>query len=376
MSYQGVFNNRSVFVTGHTGFKGPWLCLWLQRLGARVTGYSLAAPTEPNNYQVSDIASTLDQNHVGDIRDADQITQAIQEAQPDLVLHLAAETVVRRGYEIPRETYDINVIGTASVLDAVRTLKKPCSVVAVTSDKCYENTGQLWGYRECDPMGEHDPYGSSKGAAELLIRAYRDSFFPPHRLADHGIKLASVRAGNVIGGGDWTRDALIPDIVRSMAEGQPVSIRRPEACRPWQHVLQALDGYLSLSAKLLESDNPVFCSGWNIGPLPGAELPVKEIVERFLTEWGEGQWIDASNPDDPPESGDLRLSIEKAIRLLGWRPRWTLAETLRRTADWYRRYYREEVDMREVCLQQIADYEAAPEVGGPDDPSHAFMENR
>ena len=360
MPVQNAFRNRSVFITGHTGFKGSWLCHWLVRLGARVTGYALAPPTEPSNFEVSRVGSILAHHHIADIRDARRLSAAMREAEPDLVLHLAAETVVRRGYEIPRETFEVNVIGTASVLDSVRELGRPCVVVAVTSDKCYENQEHVWGYRENDPLGEHDPYGASKGAAEILIRAYRHSFFPPERLDEHGVKLASVRAGNVIGGGDWTQDALIPDMVRALAADEPVAIRFPNASRPWQHVLQALDGYLTLAAKLLTSDDPQFCSGWNIGPLPGAELSVREIVELFLHQWGSGRWRDTSDPNAVREANTLRLNIDKAIWRLGWLPRWNLAETLRRTAEWYQRYYQDSCDMQRVCLEQIAAYEAAP----------------
>lgn len=361
MAFQDVFRNRSVFVTGHTGFKGSWLCLWLARMGARVTGYALAPPTDPNNFEVSRVSTVLEGHHFGDIRDSQRMTAAMRKADPDLVLHLAAETVVRRGYEIPRETFDVNVIGTASVLDSVRALDRPCAVIAVTSDKCYENRDLVWGYREEDPMGEHDPYGASKGAAEILIRAYRCSFFPPEKLASHGVKLASVRAGNVIGGGDWTRDALFTDMVRSLAANEPIAVRNPNASRPWQHVLQALDGYLSVAAKLLTSDDPQFCSGWNIGPLPGAELSVRGIVELFIDVWGNGSWRDASDVNAPREANTLRLNIDKAIWQLGWQPRWSLMEALHRTADWYRQYYQDDSDMQQVCLDQIASYESAPQ---------------
>ena len=358
-SWNGVFAGRSVFVTGHTGFKGSWLCLWLNRLGAQVTGYSLEPPTEPNHFTISQVRDVLANHHVADIRDEDRLAAAMQQAGPDVVLHLAAQTVVRRGYEMPRETFDVNVMGTVSVLEAVRRLNKPCAVIGVTSDKCYYNVEQVWGYRETDPLGERDPYGGSKGAAELVIRSYRHSFFPPDRLGEHGVKLASVRAGNVIGGGDFTPYALIVDIVRALAENRPVQIRNPGAFRPWQHVLQALSGYLTLTAKLLATDDPEFCSAWNIGPLPGDELPVRQLVELFLQHWGGGSWEDVSQAAQHREAHTLRVAIDKALWRLQWKPRWTVHEALRQTVCWYRRYLEAPDTIRQLTLEQIQDYESA-----------------
>lgn len=346
-----------MFVTGHTGFKGAWLCLWLKQLGARVTGYALEPPTSPSLFELAGVEELLDGHHIGDIRDEARLTKAMRQANPDLVLHMAAQTVVREGYRSPRETFDVNVMGTACVLEAVRRLDNPVSVVCVTTDKCYENHGRTEGYRETDAMGEREPYGASKGAAELLIRSYTHSFFPPERLDQHGIKLASARAGNVIGGGDWTKDALIVDIFKSLMDGEPVQIRNPYATRPWQHVLQCLSGYLTLSAALLESDDPKYCSGWNIGPTPGSELPVQDVVEEFLCEWGSGTWIDVSSPDQPHEAAMLYLTIDKAMRELHWHPCWTTKQALHQTARWYRDYLASPPDARALCLDQIADYE-------------------
>ncbi len=357
MSMLEALKGKSVFVTGHTGFKGSWLCIWLNELGAKVTGYALAPPTDPSNFVVSGVRDLLDGHHVADIRDEDNLADAMKRANPDLVLHLAAQSVVRESYKIPRETFDINVMGTISVLEAVRRMDRPCSVVCVTSDKCYENVEQVWGYRECDAMGEHDPYGGSKGAAELAIRSYQHSFFAPADYASHGVKLASGRAGNVIGGGDWTTDALIVDVVKAMAAGEPVSVRSPGAFRPWQHVLQALSGYLTLAGTLLTSDNPKYCSGWNFGPVPGNEIPVRDVVELFLKEWGGGSWNDASGGKNPPEANILRLSIDKALWNLGWRPCWSVAEVLRQTAAWYQAHLIEGADMREFSLQQVRRYQ-------------------
>lgn len=356
--FADTFAGRSVFVTGHTGFKGSWLCLWLKRLGATVTGYALEPPTNPNNFTVSEIFELLSKHYEADIRDETTLHAALQDAAPDVVLHLAAQSVVRKSYRIPRETFEVNVIGTASLLDGVRKLGKPCVVVVVTSDKCYENREQVWGYRESDPFGDYDPYGGSKGAAEILVRSYRRSFFPPGRVYEHGVKLASARAGNVIGGGDWTADALIVDIVRALSQDKPVPIRNPGSYRPWQHVLQALSGYITLAARLLESDNPDLCSGWNIGPLPGNELSVREVVELFLQEWGAGSWINISDPAQPHEANILRLAIDKALWQLDWKPRWSVHEALRQTARWYKQFFVEPESMRQLCVKQIEAYEA------------------
>lgn len=357
--FEAVYQGRSVFVTGHTGFKGSWLCLWLHRLGARVTGYALEPPTIPNNFTVSGIRESLHDHHTADVRDGERLAGAIAAAQPDVVFHLAAQSVVKRGYLVPRETFETNVIGVASALDAVGRLGRPCSVVVVTSDKCYRNVEQVWGYRESDALGDLDPYGASKGAAEILVRCYRASFFPPERLSEHGIKLASARAGNVVGGGDWTPDALIADIVRALCEGRAPEIRNPRACRPWQHVLQALSGYLTLGARLVASDDPQLCSGWNIGPAPGDELSVREVVEYFIERWGSGGWRDVSDASQEREAQILRLSIDKAIWRLGWKPGWNVRETLRRTVEWYRTYLDDPQNLRELGLRQIESYEEA-----------------
>ena len=355
----GAFDGKRVFLTGHTGFKGSWLTLWLHSLGAKVTGYALKPPTDPNHFSVAGIESVLEEHHVADIRDEQQLNAAMRQANPDLVMHLAAQTVVRTGYEIPRETYDVNVIGTIGVLDAVRSLEKPCAALMVTSDKCYENVEQVWGYREEDALGEHDPYGGSKGAAEIAIRSYRHSFFPTEKLHDHGVRLASARAGNVIGGGDWTKHALIVDAFQALAADKPIEIRSPKALRPWQHVLQCLSGYMTLASKLLHSNDPEYCSGWNIGPMPGNELPVQEVVEHFIKCWGCGDFIDSSDPNQLPEANILRLCIDKAIWKLNWRPCWSTYESLNKTVEWYQAYLNDPTAMRSVSLAQIADYQHA-----------------
>ena len=365
LSYSSAFQGKSIFVTGHTGFKGSWLCLWLKQLGARVAGYALDPPTSPNNFDVCRVEESLDRHHIGDIRDHDTLVKAMSDAKPDLVLHLAAQTVVREGYRIPRETFDVNVMGTASVLDCVRELDRPCAVICVTSDKCYENRDHIWGYRESDPMGESDPYGASKGAAELLIRSYRNSFFHPEKLDQHGVKLASVRAGNVIGGGDWTSDALIVDLVNSLIDGRPAELRNPSAYRPWQHVLQALSGYLALAGRMLRSNEPTLCSGWNIGPLPGNELSVSQLVEQFIAEWGHGSWKDVSSPHEPHESRLLYLAVDKAVWGLNWKPAWSVQKAIAMTVDWYKHYVEDPQTIRQFTMSQIDAFEA--QMAGGDD---------
>ena len=360
---------RSVFLTGHTGFKGSWLALWLAKLGARVTGYSLDAPSDTNNFATSRVRDVLHDHVHGDIRDAQALGAAMRRAKPDLVLHLAAQSVVREGYRSPRDTFDVNVMGTIGVLEAVRELDRPCAVICVTSDKCYENVEQVWGYRECDAMGEHDPYGGSKGAAELAIRSWRHSYFPPDRIAQHGVRLASARAGNVVGGGDWKKDALVVDVVKAIGRGEAVALRSPHAFRPWQHVLQALSGYLALAAELLEADDAdgaaPLCDGWNFGPVPGNELPVHRVVEILQRSYHRGAggpgWTDASDPANPRESTILRLSIDKALWELDWRPRWDVEKVLHETARWYRTHAERGADasMQDVTLEQIALYEEA-----------------
>jgi CDP-glucose 4,6-dehydratase len=353
------FKGRSVFVTGHTGFKGSWLCLWLHRLGAKVSGYSLEPPTNPNNFTVSGIESLLSRHYEADVRDERALHSALSEAAPDVVLHLAAQSVVSTGYESPRETFETNVIGIASLLDGVAKLERDCAVVVVTSDKCYENREQVWGYRENDPFGDYDPYGASKGAAEILVRSYRKSFFPPGQIAEHGVRLASARAGNVIGGGDWTANALLVDMFNAFSSGRELEVRAPNACRPWQHVLQALSGYLTLAARLSEPKPERFCDGWNIGPVAGSEISVREIVEFFIDAWGGGSWRDASDPNQRREAEILRLSIDKAIWQLGWQPMWGVEETFRRAAEWYQAYQNGSVPMQQLGLDQIAAYEDA-----------------
>jgi len=355
-----AFQGQRVLVTGHTGFKGSWLAIWLSLLGAFVTGYSLPPPTDPSNFNASKVKALLDAHYDADIRDTARLKRVIVETQPSFIFHLAAQALVRESYLLPRETWEVNVIGTASLLDAVREAGCPCVIVVVTSDKCYENREQPWGYRECDPMGGFDPYSASKGACELLVSSYRQSFFHPSRLGEHRVKLASARAGNVIGGADWARDRIVPDIVARLLQGLPVKVRNPQAIRPWQHVLEPLSGYLLLAARMAKSEDPRWCSAWNFGPLPGQEASVADLVQRFCDAWGDGQWTDVSNTGEPHEATILRLSIDKATWELGWRPRWDFREAIQRTADWYHSFYTEgDNTSRQRCIEEIRTYLAA-----------------
>jgi CDP-glucose 4,6-dehydratase len=353
------FAGRSVFLTGHTGFKGSWLAIWLHHLGAKLTGYALAPPTEPSNFRVSEVRSLLSTHHEADVRDAAALNRAVKDAAPDVVFHLAAQSLVRESYQNPRHTFDVNVMGTLGLLDAVRSMGKPCTVVVITTDKCYENREQVWGYREIDPLGGYDPYSASKGAAEIAVAAYRRSFFPANRIGEHGVKVATARAGNVIGGGDWAKDRIVTDIVRHLEAGQAVPVRSPGAVRPWQHVLEPLAGYMTLAARMLQSDEPAWCDAWNFGPLSGDEIAVSRLVELFIETWGEGTWRDTSDLRQPHEAGVLRLNIDKAIHQLGWRPRWSVREAVQRTSAWYRQFYRRgQGNTREACLADIERYGA------------------
>lgn len=349
-----AFAGKCVLVTGHTGFKGSWLSLWLNKLGANVIGLSLAPTTTPNNFTVSEVEQSLAGHEVGDIRDYALVRRVIDEASPEIIFHLAAQAIVRESYQTPRETFETNAMGTTNLLEAVRQRAKPCIIVVVTSDKCYENREQVWGYREEDAMGGHDPYSASKGVTELITSSYRSSFFNPSKVKTHGVKIASARAGNVIGGGDWAKDRIVVDAVMHLSTGEPVPVRNPSAVRPWQHVLEPVSGYMALAAKMLASDEARWCSGWNFGPRTGDEATVEELVTRLCHAWGDGKWRDMSDKSQPHEAGILRLSIDKATWLLGWKPTWDLSQTIERTAKWYRSYYEQpEKSTREACLSDL-----------------------
>lgn len=329
--FGGAFAGRRVLVTGHTGFKGSWLCEWLLALGAEVSGFALEPPTDPSLFDDLGLARRIARHRIGDVRDLAQLRSAIAEVAPEIVFHLAAQPLVRLSYEEPVQTYATNVMGTVNVLEAVRSCGSVRAVVNVTSDKCYENreTGQA--YRETDAMGGRDPYSSSKGCAELVTAAYRRSFFGE----ESGVRIASVRAGNVIGGGDWAADRIIPDCVRALSAGVPVVVRNPDAVRPWQHVLEPLSGYLLLATRLLAGD-AAFDGAWNFGPEPDGAVRVREVVDAMVAAWGSGSWTapDAAGPQ-PHEAHLLALDITKAREELGWRPLYDVTKAVGTTAGWY-----------------------------------------
>jgi CDP-glucose 4,6-dehydratase len=350
------FGGRSVLITGHTGFKGSWLALWLHQLGAQVTGYALDPPTDPSNFVVSSVVEALALDHRADIREQAALEAVLRSSRPDVILHLAAQSVVLESYATPADTFSVNVLGTAVVLDAIRAVGRRSAVVIVTSDKCYANDESGRRFEEDDPLGGDDPYSASKAGTELVAAAYRHSFFPPESIERHGIAIATARAGNVIGGGDWTPYGVVADIVRSIGLNEPVRLRRPNAIRPWQHVLEPLAGYLTLAMRLGSPDGAGFCRAWNFGPEPDDEMTVRELTERFISESGAGSWLDDSHPDDLPEAGVLRLSTRLARDELDWRPRWRLAEAVERTARWYQRFAASPLWARDACLSDIDAY--------------------
>lgn len=347
------FAGKRVFVTGHTGFKGSWLCMWLHLAGAEVTGYALNPPTDPSLFQLCKVGELIN-SLVGDVRDGQKLAAAMSAASPDIVIHMAAQPLVRDSYKIPVETYATNVMGTVNLLDAVRNCSTVKAVVNVTTDKCYENREWAWGYRENEPMGGYDPYSSSKGCAELVTAAYRNSFFNPARYASHGVAIATARAGNVIGGGDWAAERLIPDCICALLKGDDIMIRNPNAIRPWQHVLEPLSGYLLLAQNLYQYGAP-YGAGWNFGPGDDDARPVEWIVQKMCAAWGNGAAYKLDGGVHPHEAHYLKLDCSKARGELGWQPKWNLQTAIDRIIDWTLAY-RDNQPMREVSLKQIQDY--------------------
>lgn len=348
------WKNKKVFLTGHTGFKGSWLCLWLQSLGAQVTGFSLEAPTKPNLFELADVKNGMN-SIFGDVRDMNKFSMAIQEAQPEIVFHLAAQAIVRQSYIDPIETYSTNIMGTIHLYEAIKLCASVKAVVNVTSDKCYENKEWVWGYRENEPMGGFDPYSSSKGCVELITSSYRNSFFNNKNGSKVG--LASARAGNVIGGGDWAKDRLIPDILHAIGIGNEVIIRNPLSIRPWQHVLEPLSGYMLLAQKLFEEKNQ-YAEAWNFGPNENDAKSVQWIVESLISKWGGNcKWRKDLN-EQPHEASYLKLDCSKVKQKLGWQPKWTLDEALLQIVAWQKAYMQNK-NMRDTTLNQIDQYQKA-----------------
>lgn len=347
-----AYAGKRVLVTGHTGFKGSWMCVWLEAMGAEVFGLSLDPPTEPSMFALARVESLVD-HRIGDIRDAALVHDRIAEVRPDAVFHMAAQPIVRESYRTPVETLATNVMGTAHVLDAVRRLGRPCAVVIVTSDKCYDNREWVWGYRETDPMGGHDPYSMSKGAAELVTQSWRRSFFAA---PDSPVRVASARAGNVVGGGDWAADRILTDCIAALAADAPIRVRNPLATRPWQHVLEPVGGYLWLGRQLLQPDGQRYAEGWNFGPQSDSVRPVRDLVELVIAAWGSGSWEAPEDPGQVKEALSLALDIDKARHQLAWRPSWSIETCVERTVEWYRAWHRGDNDLLALTRSQVAAY--------------------
>ncbi|MGA8753740.1 MAG: CDP-glucose 4,6-dehydratase [Candidatus Deferrimicrobium sp.] len=349
------WKGRRVLLTGHTGFKGSWLSLWLDALGADVTGFALEPPTRPSLFEEAKVAGVLRSSRIADIRDFPRLKSAIAECRPEVVIHMAAQSVVRRGYEDPVETYSSNVMGTVHLLEALRQLGRPCVVVNVTSDKCYENKEWDWGYRENDPLGGHDPYSNSKACAELVTAAFRDSYFQAGDAGRVEVAVASARAGNVIGGGDWTTDQLVPDLMRAFLGGEPCMIRSPSAVRPWQFVLEPLRGYLVLAERLSE-DSGRFASSWNFGPAEADARPVSWIADELARKWGNRASWGRDAGAHPREAHYLKLDVSKTKACLDWQPVLPLNQALDWIVEWYRAFQGRN-DLRRLTRMQIERYE-------------------
>ena len=348
-----VFRNKTVLVTGHTGFKGSWLCIWLRELGAKVVGYALEPYTNRDNYVVTGLKDKMD-NVIGNVKDFNRLKKLFTEYQPEFVFHLAAQAIVRESYENPKETFDVNVGGTVNVLECCRLTESVRVIINVTSDKCYENREWVWGYREDDPLGGSDPYSSSKGCSEFVTQAYRKSFFNPDNFEIHQKSLSSARAGNVIGGGDWQKFRIIPDCIRALECNKPIEVRNPMAIRPWQHVLDPLSGYLRL-AKLMYEKPKKFSCAWNFGPNHDSIIPVGKVVDKVVARWGSGSWINLSSIEVPHEAELLNLDIAKAKSYLKWFPIWSIDETIEKTVAWYKEYNMK--DPYEICMDQIEEFQ-------------------
>jgi CDP-glucose 4,6-dehydratase len=348
--FNNVFNGKTVLITGHTGFSGSWLSLWLNELGANVIGYGLEPYAENDNFVVTNLEDKIT-SIIGDIRDYEKLLNVFKEYKPEIAFHLAAQALVQLSYIEPKETYDINIGGTVNFFEAVRNTDSVKVAINITSDKCYENKEWIWGYRENDPMGGYDPYSSSKGCSELITSAYRRSFFNPQNFYPHKKAISSVRAGNIIGGGDWAKNRIIPDCIRALKKGEKIGIRNPKSTRPWQHVLEPLGGYLLLSSKMFE-DGASYAGAWNFGPEHNSIFTVEEVVKKVIKYWGNGDWEDISNINEPHEAKLLSLDISKARNYLKWEPILNIDETIKFTVEWYKE---DKIDY-EFDVNQINEY--------------------
>src|SRR5665648_108262 len=354
--FNNIYNGKRVLVTGHTGFKGSWLSLWLKELGAEVIGYSLDPPTKPSFFEAVDLKNKLI-HIIGDVRNEKHLLSVFEKYQPEFVFHLAAQSLVRFSYKEPRLTYETNIMGTINVLEVVRKTKSVKVCIVITTDKCYENKEWVYGYREIDPMGGYDPYSSSKACAELVVSAYRNSFFNPEDYGkNHNVDLSTVRAGNVIGGGDWGKDRLIPDCVKTLSQNKIITTRNPHATRPWQYVLEPLSGYLLLGSKMYK-DGKRYSSAWNFGPNDNDIITVEEIVKSVIQNWGSGNYkINTSRQHH--EAGILKLNTSKTRKFLGWKPVYNIYETIKRTVNWYKCFYEgvEKEKLYKIIVNEIWDY--------------------
>ncbi|MEL6148130.1 MAG: CDP-glucose 4,6-dehydratase [Chloroflexota bacterium] len=357
--YNDIYTGKNALITGHTGFKGAWLTIYLQHLGANVVGYALDPPGQPNLFEKAGLEPTITHYHA-DIRDTDKLAGVLREHEIDVVFHLAAQALVITSYEDPLETFDVNVMGSLSVLEAVRRSERRCMVMMIATDKVYENREWHYGYRENDPLGGFDPYSASKAAMEIAVASYRSSFFNPAAHAQHGVAVASGRAGNVIGGGDWADKRIIPDAVREFAAGRLLEVRSPRAVRPWQHVLEPLSGYLWVVAKLCTQPEPQWMSAWNFGPQITEVYTVADLIDAVIAAWGSGEWRDVSERKQYHEAGLLQLSIDRAHALLGWKPVWDFPATVERTVKWYKHALTNDdaQAIRNLCLDDIRAYES------------------
>lgn len=351
--FNGFYSGKRVLVTGHTGFKGSWLSIWLHELGAEVIGVANDPFTERDNYVLSGIGKKMKADIRADIRDRNKLKKIFLEYRPEIVFHLAAQPLVRLSYDIPVETYETNVMGTIHVMEAIRFTDSVKVGIMITTDKCYENREQIWGYRENEPMGGYDPYSSSKGATEIAIASWRRSFFNPTQYTKHNKSIASVRAGNVIGGGDWALDRIIPDCIRALEVGQTIDIRNPKAVRPWQHVLEPLSGYMLLAQKMW--NEPIkYCEGWNFGPKLESVSTVWEVATKIVEGYGDGELRDLSNMNALHEANLLMLDISKAKFQLGWEPRMNIDQCISLVIDWYKKYVLQSV--YSLCVEEIEKY--------------------